>query len=108
MNPSKQSRNAAAKAAAAKTRLEVSIDFPQEGDVVRPGHYAVRVGAAGAGQAQVRVASGEWFDCREAAGYFWYDWTPAPQDGPIRLAARARIGKGRWAAAIERACVVVG
>ena len=109
-NPNPKSRRAPTTAAAAtaapKTRLEVSIDFPQDGDVVRPGHYAVRVASAGAGQVQVRVGEGEWTDCRESVGYWWFDWSP--ETGPMRLSARARVGKGRWAAAPERACVVVG
>jgi hypothetical protein len=109
-NPNPKSRRAPARAAATatapKTRLEVMIDFPQEGDVVRPGHYAVRVGAAGAGQVQFRVGEGPWQECRESVGYWWFDW--APESGPTRLSARARVGKGRWASASERACVVVG
>ncbi len=108
--PNPKSRRSPARAAEAapapKARLEVSIDFPQEGDVVRPGHYAARVCDAGAGQVQFRVGEGPWLDCRESVGYHWYDW--APESGPVRLSARARVGKGRWAAAPERACVVVG
>lgn len=98
-------KKAAAKPAAAKKpRLAVTVDHPLEGEAVRPGHYSIRLTAAGAGQAQVRLDGGEWRDCREAVGHFWFDW--APQAGAVRIEARARAGKGRWAAAPARACAV--
>lgn len=99
-------RPAAKKAAASKKpALSVSIDYPAEGEIVRPGHYAVRLTAAGAAQAQLRVNGGEWTDCREAVGHYWLDWSPA--SGDARLEARARAGKGRWTSAPARACSVV-
>ncbi|MDE2491027.1 MAG: hypothetical protein KGM24_09265 [Elusimicrobia bacterium] len=101
-----QSQDVAAKPSLPKARLEVSIDFPHEGDVVKPGHYAIRLTALGATHAQVRVGTGDWLDCREAGGHFWNDW--APTSGPATIRARARIGKGRWTPMAERACVVVG
>ena len=98
-------RKRTAKAAAPKkTRLSVSIDYPQEGEAVRPGHYSIRVTAAGATQAQGRVDGGDWLDCREAVGHFWLDW--APVAGEVRLEARARGGKGRWTAAPVRSVAV--
>lgn len=92
------------KARPKKSRTTVSIDYPAEGESVRPGHYSVRLSVAGADQAQVRVDGGEWRDCREAVGHFWFDWAPLP--GAARLEARARAGKGRWTAAPARDCVV--
>ncbi|MFI5345622.1 MAG: hypothetical protein ACHQ51_04530 [Elusimicrobiota bacterium] len=94
---------AAKPAAPKKTRLEVSVDYPLEGESVRSGHYSIRLTSAGAGQVQVRL-DGEWTDCREAVGHFWYDWSPLA--GSVRIEARARVGKGRWTAASPRACVV--
>ncbi|MDE2143093.1 MAG: hypothetical protein KGJ84_11850 [Elusimicrobia bacterium] len=80
------------------------VDYPREGEIVRPGHYSIRLTAAGAGQVQARLNAGEWSDCREAVGHHWFDWTPVV--GPVLIEARARIGKGRWTAAPARACVV--
>lgn len=71
---------------------------------MRSGHYTIRLTAAGAAQAQVRLDSGEWRECRESVGHFWYDWAPRP--GSARIEARVRAGKGRWAAAPARACSV--
>jgi hypothetical protein len=85
---------------AAPAKLTATIDYPQENEIVRPGHYSIRVTATGAAQAQVRVGAGDWADCREASGHFWRDWAPTP--GAFALAARARRGKGRWCAAVVR------
>ena len=87
-------RKTAAKAPAKKAALKVVIDYPAAQEVVHPGHYAIRLTAAGATQAQVRFDGDEWSDCRDSFGHFWYDW--APQSGRVRLEARARAGKGRW------------
>jgi hypothetical protein len=93
-------------AAAARPPLEASIDYPAEGERVLPGHYAVRMTAGGASQAQARLDGGPWRDCRPAVGHFWLDW--APEAGPAVIEARARAGKGRWTSAPPRACVVEG
>jgi hypothetical protein len=89
-----------------KAPLTVAIDYPQEGEAVRPGHYSIRLTAVGASSVQVRFDGGDWQDCREAVGHYWLDW--APRAGEARLEARARSGKGRWAAAPGRAAAVAG
>ncbi|HVR84497.1 MAG TPA: hypothetical protein VMU54_09315 [Planctomycetota bacterium] len=93
-----------AELAAPQNLLEVTIDYPQEGEIVQPGQYAVRVTAVGASSVQVRVNEADWIDCRRALGHFWYDW--APGEGPARLAARARVDEGPWSLASERVCAV--
>jgi len=47
-------KKTAAKAPAKKAGLKVVIDYPAAHEIVRPGHYAIRLTAAGATQAQVR------------------------------------------------------
>lgn len=93
-------------AAPKKAALSVSIDYPKEGEAVRSGHYSIRLTADGASSAQVRFEGGDWVDCREAVGHFWLDWMCGA--GKVRLEARARSGKGRWAASPARAVVVAG
>lgn len=85
-------------------RAAATIDYPREGEAVRPGHYAVRATAQGFSQAQLRINGGEWLECREAVGHFWLDW--APVSGAATLELRARSGKGRWTAPVARGCVV--
>ena len=97
-------RAAVKKAAPKRARLAVSIDYPQEGEAVRSGHYSIRLTADGASSAQCRLGGGDWFECREAVGHFWLDC--APMTGVVRLEARARSGKGRWAASPARIVVV--
>ncbi|MBI3565202.1 MAG: hypothetical protein HY079_08405 [Elusimicrobia bacterium] len=93
-------------AAPKKAALTPIIDHPLEGETLRPGHYSVRVSAPAEAQVQVRLDGGEWLDCREAAGFRWFDFAPAI--GLARLEVRARLGKGRWSAVVERSCVVAG
>ena len=102
--PKPAAKKAVAKKAPKKAPLRVSIDYPLEGEAVRPGHYSIRLTAAGSTQAQGRFDGGDWLDCREAVGHFWLDW--APRAGEARLEARARSGKGRWTAAPARVAVV--
>jgi hypothetical protein len=105
ISPTKTRRSAASAAQpAAKPKLSASIDYPKAGEAVRPGHYAIRVTATGAGRVQARVGAGAWADCRESVGHFWLDWSPAA--GAVVLSARARVGKGRWTAAVKRSVVV--
>ena len=85
-----------------KPALRVIIDYPQVHEIVRPGHYSIRLTAAG--QAQVRVDGGEWLECRDTHGHFWCDWAPLP--GRSLLEARARTGKGRGTAAESREVIV--
>lgn len=87
--------------------LSLSIDYPQEGDILQPGHYSIRLGASGAMEVQLRIDSGDWRPCREAAGYFWFDWQPGPAGGRV-LEARARRGKGRWGKTALRGITVTG
>jgi hypothetical protein len=82
------------------TRL--NIDYPQPGEKVQRGHYAVRISADGA-QCQVSVDDDSWQDCRVADGYSWFDWTPE-KAGSHRIAVRARAGS-KWVKT-ERVCAV--
>ncbi|OGS37367.1 MAG: hypothetical protein A2506_04250 [Elusimicrobia bacterium RIFOXYD12_FULL_66_9] len=97
-------KKSAAKKPAPKAGLKVVIDYPQAGEIVRPGHYSIRLTVPGAEQAQVRFDGGEWHVCRESLGHFWHDW--APQAGRVCVESRARVGKGRWSAMAERDVVV--
>jgi len=79
-----------------------TIDFPQAGETVLRGHYAIRI-SAGEGACQVSIDGGDWQDCRSEAGFFWFDWSPE-QPGTHRLCVRARVG-AKWVKA-EKTCEV--
>ncbi|PIR15312.1 MAG: hypothetical protein COV48_15095 [Elusimicrobia bacterium CG11_big_fil_rev_8_21_14_0_20_64_6] len=97
-------KKTAEKKPAAKSGLKVLIDYPRAQEVVRPGHYSIRLTASGASQMQLRVDGREWLECRESLSHYWHDW--APQPGRSIIKARARAGKGRWSAVTEREVVV--
>ena len=83
-----------------------AIDFPTEGETIRPGHYAIRVGAPGATEVQVSVNSNDWQSCRTGTGYHWYDWTPT-KSGKCKIIARARANGSDWTKSNIRTCTVV-
>ncbi len=71
---------------------DVHIDFPREGDVLpNSGHYAVRIGAKPDTAVELSFDNKNWFQCREAAGYYWFDWYPTKVSG-VTLTARIKNG----------------
>lgn len=94
---------AAPKAAKAPSVL---LEYPQAGEAVRPGHYAVRIAAKPEVSVELSVDGGPWQACREAVGYYWFDWTPS-QAGEHTLVARAKNGGPRYATSEERTVLVV-
>ena len=84
----------------------VLLDYPQAGEAVRPGHYAVRVAAKPEVRVEVSVDGAPFQPCREAVGYYWFDWTPATP-GEHTLVARAKNGGPRYAVSEERTVLVV-
>jgi len=93
------------KAAAKPKAPSVLLDYPQSGERVLPGHYAVRVAAKPEVSVEVSVDGGPWQACREAVGYYWFDWSPAAP-GAHTLVARAKNGGPRFSKSEERAVVV--
>lgn len=84
----------------------VSLDYPQAGEQVLLGHYAVRVAAKPDVAVEVAVDGGPWQACREAVGYYWFDWSPAAP-GEHTLVARAKNGGPRFGKSDEVSVVVV-
>jgi hypothetical protein len=85
----------------------VTVDYPIEDELVMPGHYAVRISALPEAEVEVSISGGEWQTARSSMGFFWFDWWPA-ETGDATVAARARVGKGRWKKAADRHCRVTG
>jgi len=81
------------KAAKNTDTANINIDHPSNGDKVQAGHYAVRIGASGGWDVQLSINNGDWQSCREAGGYYWYDWWPAP--GKYKLTARLQTADGK-------------
>lgn len=99
-------RAAAPKAPKAAKSPAVLLDYPQAGEAVRPGHYAVRVAAKPEVAVEISVDGAPFQPCREAVGYYWFDWNPATP-GEHTLVARAKNGGPRYAVSEERTVLVV-
>ena len=84
----------------------VVLEYPQAGEAVRTGHYAVRIAAKPEALVELSVDGGPWQPCREAVGYFWFDWTPS-EAGRHTLVARSKNGGPRASTSEERTVVVV-
>ena len=79
----------------------VTIDYPTSGEKLNAHHYAVRIGAGNGWGVELSIDSGDWQSCREAGGYFWFDWWPA--SGKHKLTARMQTadGKGKKSKAVS-------
>ena len=76
------------KAAEKKQDLFVTIDYPQEAEIVSGLVYGMRIGASDGGTVEVSVNGGDWSPCRNAGGYWWFDWgyyKPGPHTITARL-----------------------
>lgn len=80
--------------------FEAIIDYPQKGETVMPGHYAIRVSGTPETEVEVRVNGGEWHSCRAGAGFYWLDWWAEP--GDLRLVARFKAADNEWKESKER------
>jgi len=81
---------------------QLGIDYPQAGEPVARGHYAIRISGCD-GECQVSIDDGDWQSCRSADGYWWYDWCPT-ETGRQRISARVRSGN-KWLK-VQRTCEV--
>jgi hypothetical protein len=109
LNRARRAPAAAKKAVVKRTEesTEAAIDFPQEGELVTPGHYAVRITAQPGYDVEVSTDGKEWFGTRPSVGFHWFDWT-AGRTGRAVISVRVKVGKGRWKKVCERECVVLG
>ena len=81
---------------------KISIDYPQQGETIHRGHYAIRI-SGGNGESQISIDKGDWQNCRLDAGYSWYDWFPETA-GSHLLSVRTRVNN-KWLKT-DRACDV--
>ncbi|TPW21254.1 MAG: hypothetical protein FD126_871 [Elusimicrobia bacterium] len=97
---------AAPRAAKTPKALAVLLEYPRAGEQVLPGHYAVRIAAKPEVTVEISVDGAPFQPCREAVGYYWFDWTPSAL-GTHTLVARAKNGGPRTATTEERTVLVV-
>lgn len=52
------------------------LDYPQQGEKITAPHYTFRIGTVGdIARVEISLNDGPWQACRNAAGYWWYDWS---------------------------------
>jgi hypothetical protein len=54
---------------------EITVDYPQERELVTSSGYTFRVAARAASRVEVAIDDSAWQPCRQADGYWWYDWS---------------------------------
>ncbi|OGR87524.1 MAG: hypothetical protein A3J74_09835 [Elusimicrobia bacterium RIFCSPHIGHO2_02_FULL_57_9] len=80
-------------AAAPAAEPEAVLDYPQEGEVIRSSQYTFRIGAPKHAQGvEICINHGPWQPCRQASGFWWYDWSDF-KSGEYRVTARISSGK---------------
>lgn len=71
----------------------VTIDYPREGDSITWPAYTFRIESAAAGSVELSIDQNEWKPCRQAGGYWWYDWA-GYKPGVHRAVARIQPQNG--------------
>jgi hypothetical protein len=70
----------------------IGIDFPQVGEILTSGHYALRVSTSATEGVEVSIDGKEWQPCRECVGFWWLDWS-GYGSGVHTVVARITVGK---------------
>ena len=52
----------------------ITVDYPRERELVISSDYTFRIEAKGARQVEISIDDNAWQPCRQADGYWWYDW----------------------------------
>lgn len=72
----------------------ITLDYPQEGEVVTSAQYTFRISArAGLKQVEVSINGASWQPCRATSGFWWFDWK-GYQPGTQLVLARATSDTG--------------
>ncbi len=94
------------KSSSPKSEGNLLIDYPTEGEKIQEGSYAIRISTDPNSEVEISINNGEWRPCRESIGYWWFDWKPM-NVARCKLAARSRVGKGRWKKSDARSCEII-
>ena len=54
---------------------KITVDYPQEREHIISRDYTFRIEAKGASQVEISIDDNVWQPCRQADGYWWYDWS---------------------------------
>jgi len=86
---------------------KVTVDYPQQNEKINSPRYTIRVGTqGGAKNAEVSINQGPWMACRQAVGFWWYDWS-GYKEGEQEVTARAKTQDGKTLVSATREFFVV-
>ncbi|MCX5795994.1 MAG: hypothetical protein NTY77_10905 [Elusimicrobia bacterium] len=54
---------------------DITVDYPQERVCVTSRDYTFRIWARAAGRVEISIDDNVWQPCRQADGFWWYDWS---------------------------------
>lgn len=72
----------------------VTVDYPRAGERVVWPAYTIRLSVLSGGAAEVSIDDEAWMPCREAAGFWWHDWS-GYRRGAHTVRARITLPDGR-------------
>ena len=87
------------------TLTPVAVDYPKSGERVVSREYTIRISAGAPENVEVSVDDEAWLPCRQAAGFWWHDWSDY-RAGPHTVLARVSHHKGRRLLSARRDFVV--
>jgi hypothetical protein len=59
----------------ASSPAAVTVDFPESSGRVVSRDYTIRISTEAQGGVEVSIDDGAWRPCRQAAGFWWHDWS---------------------------------
>lgn len=72
----------------------ITVDYPEADERIGSSHYTIRLGLhADANRVEVSIDDSDWQPCRQAVGYWWYDWS-GYQPGSHEIVARVHLRDG--------------
>lgn len=81
---------------AAGVQTRPAVDFPAQNETILSAQYTLRLSApATAKSVDVSIDQGAWLACRQAEGFWWYDWS-GYDSGEHEVIARTPGKNGRW------------
>ncbi len=103
-------KNAKTTTTATKTKLVdtneyVVVDHPKNLETITSRQYSVRIGASDCTGVDISVNDQPWQPCRNAVGYWWFDWSNL-QPGTHQLVARMHKSNGEYLISKRRRCKV--
>ena len=76
-----------------QSRPAMRVECPGEGEAISRPYYTLQITAMLGGGVDVSIDQGDWLPCREALGFWWFDWSGFDA-GPHELTVRTRVGEG--------------